>query len=362
MSTFLLLSLMALVFWYFWRESQKPEGFPPGPPRYPFVGSLPSFLFGKKDKTGKRTKTATLLRFLEKYGDMVGFYIGKTPAVVISDFDMLKSLFKMEETIGRTASYPSNELRPGWQATNSSDNEGHPPGVLFTHGEFWREQRRFILRNLRDLGIGKSSMEDDIVEEVNKLMDEMLKTCGQPTTLVKVINIAILNALWAILTGEKLGINDPKALKTVTVLAELIEHGPGPRPPISHLLPSYSMLKWKILYPLTRRDLQLEVFGRVAKMIQQCVQAHKESFDSENIKDFVDLMIKEIEGTGNPKSSFYKDRGYSFLINDLIDLFVAGMETTSTSLLWVFLFMLHHPDVKRKVHDELDRVSSLIIL
>ncbi len=42
-------------------------------------------------------------------------------------------------------------------------------GVIFSHGPYWRELRRFLLRNLRDFGFGKSSMEDQFLEEVAKL-------------------------------------------------------------------------------------------------------------------------------------------------------------------------------------------------
>jgi len=51
--------------------------------------------------------------------------------------------------------------------------------------------------------------------------------------------------------------------------------------------------------------------------------------------------------------------GYYALLNDLIDLFIAGMETTSSSLMWTFLFFLHHPDVQEKVHEELDEVHNI---
>jgi cytochrome P450 len=43
----------------------------------------------------------------------------------------------------------------------------------------------------------------------------------------------------------------------------------------------------------------------------------------------------------------------------MIDLFIAGMETTSSSLLHIFLQLLHHPEVQEKVHAELDAVGLL---
>ena len=49
--------------------------------------------------------------------------------------------------------------------------------------------------------------------------------------------------------------------------------------------------------------------------------------------------------------------GYYGLFNGLIDLFVAGMETTSTSLMWTFLYLIHHQDVQKRVHQELDEVK-----
>ena len=70
-----------------------------------------------------------------------------------------------------------------------------------------------------------------------------------------------------------------------------------------------------------------------------------------------DLFLKEIGSTDDTDSSFYKERGHFNLVNDFIDLFIAGMETTSTSLLWTFFYLLHHPDIKTKIHEELDKVK-----
>ena len=44
------------------------------------------------------------------------------------------------------------------------------------------------------------------------------------------------------------------------------------------------------------------------------------------------------------------------LLAVVIDLFSAGTETTTTTLRWAFVYLLHHPDVLQKVQHEIDSV------
>jgi methyl farnesoate epoxidase/farnesoate epoxidase len=77
--------------------------------------------------------------------------------------------------------------------------DGGVPGVLFSHGTYWKELRRFLLRNLRDFGFGKTSMEDLFQDEVGKLCQHFSKRTDQPINLSGTMNISIVNALWSIL-------------------------------------------------------------------------------------------------------------------------------------------------------------------
>ncbi len=63
-----------------------------GPPRWPIVGSLPYI-------SGKHNNLLLGLRHpVEKYGPMLGYYIGTTPIVLVSDFDVLKEICKLDST------------------------------------------------------------------------------------------------------------------------------------------------------------------------------------------------------------------------------------------------------------------------
>ncbi len=72
------------------------------------------------------------------------------------------------------------------------------------------EQRRFALRTLRDFGFGRKGMESLIMDEVNEFVNWIARHGGEPISLHGRINLAVVNALLAVLTGERYDHDDPK--------------------------------------------------------------------------------------------------------------------------------------------------------
>jgi len=60
---------------------------------------------------------------------------------------------------------------------------------------------------------------------------------------------------------------------------------------------------------LTRFDVAQKTFKATQDFIQPYILEHKQTLDPDNIRDFVDLMLCEIENTTNPESSFYGETG-----------------------------------------------------
>jgi methyl farnesoate epoxidase/farnesoate epoxidase len=83
-------------------------------------------------------------------------------------------------------------------------------GLLASEGPGWAEQRRFALRNLRDLGFGKKSMEELIQEDVVEFIESLKSECGKPVYIQKHLNLVVLNTLWKIVGGESFGHCDQK--------------------------------------------------------------------------------------------------------------------------------------------------------
>ena len=99
------------------------------------------------------------------------------------------------------------------------------------------------------------------------------------------------------------------------------------------------------------------ILKSLKNILEAQVEEHKSTFDEDNPRDMMDLFLNEIKKTSDTESSFFQERGHFAMMNGFIDLFIAGMETTSSSLLWTFLYMVHHPEIKQKVHQELDQVN-----
>ena len=99
----------------------------------------------------------------EKYGPISSIYVGTRPLIFLSDLGLIKELYKQLEASGRPNNKPFHEIRFG-------SEDGTQRGLLASTGKEWQEQRRFTMRQLRDLGFGKSSMEDAINDEVEKLV------------------------------------------------------------------------------------------------------------------------------------------------------------------------------------------------
>ena len=59
-----------------------------------------------------------------------------------------------------------------------------------SEGAEWKEQRRFTLRVLKDFGLGKSSMESLIHEEVDAFNDSLKQQCGTPVDTRHRFNIS----------------------------------------------------------------------------------------------------------------------------------------------------------------------------
>jgi hypothetical protein len=138
---------------------------------------------------------------------------------------------------------------------------------------------------------------------------------NEPVDLNRSMNISILNALWSILVGEKLELDDPKLAHVIILFDELLRENSGPSSPIVPLLPHPSMATWPGLKQITGVDQAFKTFKAMTDFIEPYITEHQQTLDPDNIRDFVDLMLLEIQNTTNPDSSFHGQIGEMMILS-----------------------------------------------
>ena len=334
MILFLVLLFSLLVCTVIMMTKKRVKNFPPGPLAFPFLGNIPQVGTNLK-------KTFEVWR--RQYGSIVGFSLGSQNCIVISDFDVLSKAFKEDVYSGRPAS-----LQKVFSAFFSVGNELSSGGIVFSHGEHWKEQRKFATKTLKDFGVGKSALQSVINDEVRKLVEDLEKEEDNPVDLRLRTNLSVVNTLWQILNGEKSDMNNPKMQRVFKSTTEFI---------VSNTLAGPIMIMpW--LRHLPYFNQQFEKAKRspqeMREVTSESIQRHRETYQDDNMRDFIDCYLKKQEETTDSSSSFYQEVGEGNLQRTMMDLFGAGSETTATILCFAFNYLIRFPEIQNKLQEEID--------
>ncbi len=335
----LVLVVCVIVFWFL-VVCKHPRGFPPGPRLALPIAGCGLQLGGPLSEAFPRLQ--------KKYGDIYGMWLGPFRNVVVSSPELIQEVGAKEEFSGRFFFDGAKEIRGGTV-------RGGFPGILQASGQTWREQRRFSLHTLRNLGLGKQQMATVIQEEAQELCRSLEELQGEPIGLRGMFTLPTLNTLWRVTTGEKLSNENPKVRDLWRLLEETFENG-------AKLLPGIFL----IYAPLRMLDKKFKLFAgtptfkKMLSIAEDTIRDHLRTFQEDHLRDFVDHYIKEInEKSRSAEDSTFKDEeGWLNFKNVIIDFLMAGSETTSSSLSYAMLFMVLHPDIQAKVQAELDEVTG----
>ncbi len=336
--------VLALILYWFLVATKHPKDFPPGPRlTVPILGNALSI--GKDLPLG-------MDRLRERYGDVCGLFVAKDRSVIISDYALIQEVAASDIYNNRQDFLTAAILRGG---TVKSGTGRTIPGIIFSNGPNWVEQRRYALHTLRDLGFGKLGMESLIMEEVQEICKHFEKKNGSAINIRNDFNIAVLNSLWTVVLSDRHNYDDARLLKLVHLLDEMFQEFASPLNLIILMYKPLADLVWSsnlITGPVAIQNIM--------KFIDDAITDHERTFQEDSLRDFTDHYLKEMKDRSatDGKSSFQGPEGKLNLRNVLFDFFVAGSETTSTTLNWAMLYMILNPEIQKKVQEELDEVTG----
>ncbi|XP_043855589.1 cytochrome P450 2J4-like isoform X1 [Dromiciops gliroides] len=323
--TLLLFAILLILAYYLQRRGQH-LNYPPSPPGLPIVGNLFQMDF--------KTPHITVQKFARKYGNIFCTHVGGFTFMFVSGLPMIKEvLVNQDQVFIDRPSIPTQSY------------VFQSPGLVMSNGDQWRQQRRFALMTLRNFGLGKKTLEDRIREEARYLIEAIREEKGKPFDPHFQINNAVSNIICSITFGHRFEYHDSqfqdllKSLDDTTVLQGTWECQ------LFNIFPR--IMKF---LPGSHQKL-FEEWKKLESFVECVIKQHKEDFNPEETRDFIDAYLQELSKDTVPSSFNEKS-----LVSCTLDLFLAGTETTSTTLRWALLYMALYPDIQGKIQAEIDRV------
>ncbi|XP_072916430.1 cytochrome P450 2K4-like isoform X1 [Hemitrygon akajei] len=326
--TLMLLCALVVLFLAYFRNGAKTHvelNFPPGPTPLPIIGNLHLLDLKKLH--------LSLMELSEKYGPIFTIKLGMMRVVVLTGYETVKDalISHPAQFAGRPHIPIFDDLMQGF-------------GVALSNGESWRQMRRFTISTLRDFGMGKKTIEDKIIEEAHFLIKVFESHKGQEFNPTIQINAAVGNIICSIIFGHRFDYDDQTFIFLIKKVDENTQLVGSPMVQLYNALPILGFLPGSHKKMWKNQTL-------ILRFIKEFITKNYQTLDANDPRSLLDVfMLKQQQESGNPNTYFHETN----LVFTIIDLFGAGIETTSTTLRWAMLLMMKYPQIQEKVHDEIN--------
>jgi len=326
---------LVLVVAYYVAKDRKPKGMPPGPWEIPFFGNRILL------------DTKYMLGLQKLYGDVVTTRIMHLRTVVLYDYHTAKEVMASPDFADRPAFFLDFSL--------DDRNQG---GVVAANGAHWQHDRRFLLRNLRNLGMGKSSLEDALHVEAQAMVEDLRLYEGKAVAETPLsLRTVALNIIWQMVAGKRYDLRS-KEVKAIFEMTNEFRNSGTPLSQIFFLAPKWlkaitpEIVKVKLFKSDMFDNFIAEMKSIVDKHVDEGEEKMKNGTDGD---DVISEYLREMKNHGDdPDSPFWRGA----LLQNVNDLFGAGSDTIFNMLKWTVYLMARYPELVEEMRHEIDSVTS----
>ena len=306
--------------------------YPPGPTALPIVGNL--YNLGT-------VPLANLTKLSQKYGSIFQIFLGSQRAVVVSDINTARAA--LLKSVNDFAGRPS---------VHSGDIFSHN-GHAISFGNFspaWRMQRKIAHGALKLYSAGMDKLEKVILREIQEVFQQFDTRGGEPQNPHESISLGVLNVICALTLGSRYSSTDPE-FRTVVQVNDTFAETLG----LGNLVDIFPALKHVPFDSENIRRLKSAVKER-DKILVRKYKEQLETYEAGKIRGFTDALIKVMKDAENDDHQLKALISEDHVLMSMADMFAAGSETLTSTLLWVILLFNNYPEIQAKVHQELDEV------
>ncbi|XP_054013369.1 methyl farnesoate epoxidase-like isoform X1 [Hylaeus anthracinus] len=309
----------------------RSEEHPPGPFPWLYIGNY--FLLKRlaRELGGQHLAFSELSR---RYGsEVITLNLGISKMIVVSGSKSVQTVLESEEFDGRP-----------WNEFIKIRNFGKKQGVTMNDGPHWKFLRKWTIWTLKSLGFGKYGMSEMIKEELTIALESLKK--GGVYRLKPVISPVVINVLWRLSTGARFSEN-----ARLDYFVDLMERRARVFDMAGGILSSFPWIRY-VAPEASGYKLLVTLNTKLKEFLMEIIVEHKEKYVAGSEADLIDMFIHEMVNEKGEDPIFTDDQ----LVMIMIDLFLAGVTTTETTLELLFLNMVVHQDVQRKLQQEIDSV------
>ncbi|CAF0965514.1 unnamed protein product [Adineta ricciae] len=291
---------------------------PWGPRPWPIIGNLLQLGYRPYETIYRWSK-------MPKYGPIYRLRLGSQTVVVLNSASVIREALHdhSESFAGRPYLYVINETL-------------HGKGVISApYGREFNEHKNFLLKNFNRFGRRRrSSLEDGCLDEIRMVAEKLREKQSSPFQIGNLLSQISGNNICTLTFGRYFETMD------ITSLFEKLNENFNDTATIA----CFNFL------PFTRR-FKTHIFDNVNysnNVIKKLVKERETNFDSQDVNNIVDAYLDQMD----KQRHFSKDN-----LDSLVqDLFVAGTETVSNTLNWTIFYIVSHPHVQQRIHEEIDRM------
>ncbi|XP_064083998.1 cytochrome P450 2L1-like [Macrobrachium nipponense] len=307
---------------------RRPKGLPPGPRGLPIIGSGMAYYLNH------------VLDLRKKYGDIFMLNFFGMKFLYICDYKLIKEVLSRQELSNRPSIKGFHFMTDGSEA-----------GVIMSNGQRWVNARRFLLRNLRDLGMGKSRLDEAIIHEAQFLIEDLKRYAGKPSKFPDSLNFAVLNVIWQMIASRRYDLYDKEVTDFMKITRTLQDDFLGfiiieSFPILKRILPRF------VLDKIFRLEVLEQTVVAAKKIFGETIETRKAQMDVNHAENIIDEYLIQMDN----KTEIAEFFSEGDLMRVSLDMFAAGFDSTSNMLLWIILYAAKYQDVQKRIQEQIDEV------